>query len=226
MPDPSVLPPAPTRRPDPVPVIASNLTPIAGMIFLRWSPPEIVALYALDTALAMIAMCWLVMVHITEAGALRQGAKRALQIAGAALIGGVFFAVMLVGPVWITFADGEWLRSQPWRDPGFQTAMALQAAGSIYALWRTHRALDEREDDEDYLATEFRFLVARWGVVIVVAFFGAVPALGDTLGSALLVVVYAGASIWFALFPEKAHAIFFPNKGKDKVEKRRPAGRG
>lgn len=222
MPDPAVLPPAPTRRPDPIPVIVANLTPIAGMIFLRWSPPEIVALYALDTALAMIAMCWLVMVHITEAGALRHGVKRALQIAGAALVGGVFFAVMMVGPVWITFADGEWVRSQPWRDPGFQGAMAVQAAGSIYALVRTHRMLETRDDDESYLASEFKFVVARWVIVIFVAFLGAVPALGDALGSALLVVAYAGASVWFSLFPEKAHQLFH---GKPKGGQRRPAGR-
>lgn len=215
MTDPGVLPPAPTRRPDPVPIIASNLTPIAGMLILGWSPPQIVALYALDTALAMVAMCWLTMVHITEAGALSKGPKRAVQIAFTAVLAGSFFAAMLVGPVWITYADSEWMRSQPWRDNGFLSAMGVQAAGSLYALWRTHRALEARDDDEPFLATEFRFLVARWVVVIFVSFLGVVPALGDKLGSALLVVVYAGASIWFALFPERAYRMFFPNKSKE-----------
>ena len=205
---PSVLPPAPARRLDPVPVIVANVTPIAGMLLLGWSPPQILSLYALDTALAVYAMCWLVMVHITEAGALRHGIRRALGIALAAFIGGTFFAVMLVGPVWVTFADSAWLRSQPWRDPGFQAAMAVQALGSLYALVRTHRMLNQREDDEHVLSTEFKFLVARWGIVIFVAFFGVVPALGDGPGSALLVVVYAGASVWFTLFPEKAHQLF------------------
>jgi hypothetical protein len=168
-------------------------------------------------------MCWLTMVHVTEAGALRHGVKRALGIALAAFLGGTFFAVMMIGPVWITYADSAWLGSQPWRDSGFQAAMAVQAAGSIYALVRTHRMLDARDDDEDYLATEFRFLVARWIFVIAAAFLGAVPALGDALGSALLVVVYAGASVWFGLFPDKAHALFFPRKANARAE--RPAKR-
>ena len=211
MASPSVLPPGPSRI-DPIPVIASNLTPIAGMLILGWSPPEIFALYALDTALALYAMCWLTMVHITEAGALRHGPKRAMQIAAAALIGGTFFSVMLIGPVLATYGDSEWLRSEPWRDRGFQGVMAAQALGSLYALVRTHRVLNERDDDERYLAREFKFLVARWVILIPVAFFGAVPALGDRLGSALLVVVYAGASIWFSLFPKYAHRMFHGDK--------------
>jgi len=207
-----VLPPAPTRRPDPVPVIAANIVPIAGMLFLHWSPPALLALYALDTALALYTMCWLVMVHVTETGAPGRGARRALKIAAAALIGGTFLSVMLVAPVAITFADGDWLRSAPWRDAGFMTAVAMQVVGSVVALVRTHRVLVERTDDETYLASQFKFLIARWGVVLFVAFLGAGPALGDALGGALLVVVYAGASVWFTLYPEQAHRLFHPRK--------------
>lgn len=207
-----VLPPAPTRRIDPIPVIAANVVPIAGMLFLQWSPPALLALYALDTALALYAMCWLVMVHVTEAGALRHGFARALKIAAAALVGGTFLAVMLVTPVAITFADGEWLRSKPWRDGGFLSAAAMQTLGSLIALVRTHRTLVERTDDEPYLAEQFKFLVARWVIVIFVAFLGVGPALGDVLGGALLVVVYAGAGVWFTLFPERAHRLFHGDK--------------
>jgi hypothetical protein len=207
-----VLPPAPSRRADPVPVIAANVVPIAGMLFLHWSPPALLALYALDTALALCAMCWLVMVHVTEAGALRHGAGRAMKIALGALIGGAFLSFMLIAPVAITFADGDWLRSHPWRDSGFLTAAAMQAAGSLVGLVRTHRELVRRTDDEPYLATQFRFLVARWAIVLAVAFLGVGPALGDALGSALLVVVYAGASVWFTLFPEQALRLFHPRK--------------
>jgi hypothetical protein len=210
--EPSVLPPGPTPRVDPVPVIVANVTPVAGMLILRWSPPEILSLYALDTALALYAMCWLVMVHVTEADPSGRRRRNAVKFVAAALIGGTFFSVLLVGPVAITYADGEWLRSKPWLDRGFQGAMAMQALGSLYALVRTHRMLDQRDDDEKVLSTEFRFLVARWAIVIFVAFLGVVPALGDRLGSALLVVVYAGASVWFALFPEKAQQLF--HKGK------------
>ena len=92
--------------------------------------------------------------------------------------------------------------------------MAMQLVGSIVALVRTHWMLDERDDDEPYLAAQFKFLVARWIVVLGVAFFGVAGVLGDTLGCAVLVLVYAGASIWFTLFPEKAHELFHPKKGQ------------
>ena len=50
--------------------------------------------------------------------------------------------------------------------------------------------------------------------MLFVAFLGVGPALGDGLGGALLVAVYAGASVWFTLFPEQAHKLFHPDRKK------------
>ena len=217
MTDPSVLPPAPTRRVDPIPVIAANATAIVGMIALRWSPQSLLFLYALDTALSLYAMGWLVIEHVTEAKARERGIVRALKFGGAALLVGTFLNLVLVGPLVFLFVEGDWVRSHPWRDTGFQAAVAMQLVGSVFALVRTHRMLNERDDDEPYLAEQFKFLVARWVFVLGVAFFGVTGVLGDTLGSAVLVIVYAGASVWFTLFPEKAHELFHPRKDKPRA---------
>ena len=211
---PSVLPPVPTRRIDPIPVIAANATAIVGMIALNWSPQSLLFLYALDTALSMYAMGWLVIEHVTEAKAKERGIVRALKFGGAAFVVGTFLNLVLVAPLVFLFAEGEWVRSDPWRDAGFQAAMAMQLVGSIVALVRTHWMLNQRDDDEPYLAGQFKFLVARWIVVLGVAFFGVTGVLGDTLGCAVLVLVYAGASVWFTLFPEKAHELFHPKPDK------------
>jgi len=162
-------------------------------------------------------MGWLVIEHVTEAKAKERGLVRALKFGGAALVVGTFLNLVLVAPLVFVFAEGDWVRSDPWRDAGFQTAMAMQLVGSIIALVRTHRMLNERDDDEPYLAAQFMFLVARWIVVLGVLFFGVTGFLGDTLGCAVLVLVYAGASVWFTLFPEKAYELFHPKPDKPRA---------
>jgi hypothetical protein len=213
--DPAVLPPGPTRRVDPIPVIAANATAIVGMIVLRWSPQSLLALYAIDTALALCAMGWLVMEHVTEKRAKgRGGVAQALKQVFASLLLGAILSLVLVAPVLFVFAGGEWARSEPWRDSSFQGAVALQVVGSLVALVRTHLMLAAQKDGEPYLAREFKFLVARWGTVLFVVFFGVASFLGDWLGSIVLVLVYAGASVWYTLFPEKAHELFHGSKDK------------
>lgn len=215
MTEPPVLPPDPARRVDPIPVIAANATAIVGMIVLRWSPQSLLALYAIDTALALCAIGWLVMEHVTEKRAKgRGGFGHAVKQVFASLLLGAIFSLVLVAPVLFVFAGGEWARSQPWREASFQGAVALQVVGSLVALVRTHLMLAAQKDGEPYLAREFKFLVARWGTVLLVVFFGVASFLGDWLGSIVLVLVYAGASVWYTLFPEKAHEIFHGRKDK------------
>ena len=227
MADPAVMPPPHSRIADPVGLIAANITPVAGMLILRWPPADLVALYTLDTALALWSMAWLVMEHVTEAKSADRGVKRALKLGASSLLVAMLLGLVLIGPMAIMYADSEWVRQAPWRNASFQAALALQFAGSVYSLWRTHRMLDERDDDEPFLADQFRYLVARWIVVLGVVFLGIPGFLGETLGSALIVVVYAGASIWFGLFPDEARRMFFPNGKKDGAKpaepERRPA---
>jgi len=214
---PSVLPPAPTSRVDPIPVIAANATAIVGMIALRWSPQSLLALYAIDTALAFCMMGWLVMEHITEKNAKHRGFGHAVKQVFSSLLLGAILTLVLVAPVLFVFAGGEWARSQPWRDAAFQGAVAMQVVGSLFALVRTHLMLATQKDGEPYLAREFRFLVARWGTVLLVVFFGVASFLGDWLGSMVLVLVYAGASVWYTLFPDKANELFHPKPDKPRA---------
>jgi len=215
--DPSVLPPGATRRPDPIPVIAANATAIVGMIVLHWSPQSLLALYAIDTALAFCAMGWLVMEHVTEKNAKSRGIGRAVKHVAASLLLGAILSLVLVAPVLFVFAGGEWARSQPWRDPAFQGAVALQVVGSLVALVRTHLMLAAWKDGEPYLSREFKFLVARWGSVMFLVFFGISSYLGDWLGSIVLVLVYAGAGVWYTLFPEKADELFHGRKDRPRA---------
>lgn len=214
MTDPAVVPPSKPERIDLVSLLAANVAPIAGMIFLGWSPPMLVALYAIDTALAIYALSWLVIEHVTEAKSPDRGVVRALKFGAASLVVGSLMLVILISPLLIVLGESDWVISKPWNDRGFQGALAAQVAGSIYSLVATHRMLNERNDDDAFLKREFQFLIARWVVVLGVVFLGVASFLGETLGGALIVIVYCGATVWFRLFPERANRMFFPDKDK------------
>lgn len=216
MTDPAVVPPSKPERIDLVALVAANVAPIAGMIFLGWSPPMLVALYAIDTAFALYALVWLVMEHITEAKSPDRGLKRVVKLGLSALFLGSILSAILILPMVLMLGESSWAISKPWNERGFQGALAAQAAGSIYALVSMHRVLQERTDDDAFLKREFQFLVARWIVVLGVVFLGVATILGETIGGALIVIVYCGATVWFRMSPERAHRMFFPNGDKAK----------
>ena len=54
-------------------------------------------------------------------------------------------------------------------------------------------------------------------MVLCVVFFGVASFLGDWLGSMVLVLVYAGASVWYTLFPEKANELFHGKQDKPRA---------
>lgn len=216
-----MAPPSKPERVDLVPLIAANVAPIAGMLFLGWSPQVLVALYAVDTALSTYALVWLVMEHITEANSPDRGVVRVAKLGFAALFLGTLLAAILVGPMVLMWGESAWVLSKPWQDRGFLGALAAQAAGSAWSVVAMHRMLGERSDDDAVLKREFQFLVARWIVVLGVVFLGVASFLGERLGGALVVIVCCGATVWFRMFPERANRMFFP----DRSSRDGPAGR-
>lgn len=214
MTEPAVVPASKPERVDLASLVAANVAPVVGMILLGWSPPMLVALYAIDTALAVYALAWLVIEHVTEAKSPDRGVVRALKFGASAFVVGSLLLLFLLGPMVMMYGESQWVRSAPWNDRSFVGALAAQFVGSIYALVSMHRTLCERTDDDAFLKREFQFLVARWVVVLGVVFLGVATFLGETLGSALIVIVYCGATVWFRMFPERASRLFFPNGEK------------
>ncbi|HQU51170.1 MAG TPA: DUF6498-containing protein [Casimicrobiaceae bacterium] len=216
-----MAPPSKPERVDLVPLIAANVAPIAGMLFLGWSPQVLVALYAVDTALSTYALVWLVMEHITEANSPDRGVVRVAKLGFAALFLGTLLAAILVGPMVLMWGESAWVLSKPWQDRGFLGALAAQAAGSAWSVVAMHRMLGERSDDDAVLKREFQFLVARWIVVLGVVFLGVASFLGERRGGALVVIVCCGATVWSRMFPGRAKRMFFP----DRSSRDGPAGR-
>lgn len=194
-------------------VIAVNVTPVAGILLLKWAPEAVLVSYFVDTYLGFGMVLLMVMVHVT-------GDQRDRPIAGIrnwikAIVGIVILgAIMLpfVGlPLFFVFGDdgSAW---QLFRDRSFLSALAVQCAMSVYALVRLHRELQSRSDDDRVLAGRLFFLAARWIAVFIAVVIGLGTVLGPRIGSFIVVAIYAGASIYFELHPEAAMRFV---RGKD-----------
>lgn len=190
-------------------LVARNLVPAAGVLVLGWSAANLLILYYLDTVLEFAVVVLLVARHVTGLGRVGErtrsmGGPLDWIRAGA----GSLFAAVLIGlplgvPLFMFLASVDW-SWQELADRGFLAALAMQVVGSLTAAARANRELLARADDERVLKYRAAFIFARWlavGVAGVVVPFGL---LGPRIGGALLVLVYAGATVYFDLFPKRA----------------------
>jgi cell division protein FtsW (lipid II flippase) len=186
-------------------LIAVNVTPVAGIFLLGWRPEAVLVSYSVDTYVGVLSVILLLMIHVTgdEHDTPVEGWRRWSKLLGAL----VFFAAILVLPLMLPIAavlDGDTVARMLFEDRDFLLALAVQVVMSVYASVRVHRELVATHDDDRILTARGLFLAARWFVVFGAIGTGLVTALGPRFGSVLVVAIYAGASVWFELFPEHA----------------------
>jgi hypothetical protein len=116
----------------------------------------------------------------------------------------VLIGLPLGVPLFILLAQFDWSIGTALADRAFLTGLAVQAAGSVYGCVQAHRDLLARDDDEYVLKHRAAFVVGRWMVVLVVAMTGLAALFGPRFGGALVVLAYAGATVYFELYPERA----------------------
>jgi hypothetical protein len=198
-------------------LIARNLVPVGGALFLGWSAPNLLVLYFIDTLLAFGSVLLLVAAHVTGLGAV--GDTRRLRTAGDWLRGGfgTTLATLLIGlplgvPLFILLAEFDWAPLAAFADRSFAAGLLMQVGLSVSGFVQAHRELLAREDDERILKHRVAFIVARWGVVLFVAMSGLPGMLGPWIGGILVLVAYAGATICFELFPGSALAWINPRE--------------
>jgi hypothetical protein len=211
-------PPLPTTRVAPVDVasiVSRNLVPVAGLLLFGWSAPNLLVLYYVDMLFALASLLLLLMAHVTGfdgrgAGPVTTGTW--LRGAAAALAAAVLIGAPLGVPLIIVLSEYRWSFAAAWHDPGFTTGLAIQAAASAWLFVQAHRELDVRTDDERVLKRHTGFLFGRWFVLLIAAMTGLPGVLGPRVGGFLLVAAYAGASIYFELFPERGLAWLNPKE--------------
>lgn len=186
-------------------LIAVNVTPVAGIFLLGWQPEAVVISYSVDTYVGFLCVILLLMIHVTgdEYDTPIAGWRRWSKLIGALVFLGLFLALPLMLPLLIVL-DGDAVSRLLFGDRDFLLALAVQVAMSIYASFRVHRELLATHDDDRILTARGIFLAARWVVVFVAIGTGLVTGLGPRVGSLLVIAIYAGASVWFELFPDHA----------------------
>ncbi|HET7097647.1 MAG TPA: DUF6498-containing protein [Casimicrobiaceae bacterium] len=192
-------------------IVARNVVPVAGVLFLGWLAPNLMVLYYIDTILAFAVVVLLIARHVTgmgkpdERGRPLEGPFDWIKTGLGALLGSLLICLPLGVPLFMLLAEFDWSVSSALADRSFVTGLVLQIAASASGCVQAHRDLLARDDDERVLKHRAAFIVARWLVVAVSApltgFFGF---LGPRLGGALIVLVYAGGTIYFELFPDRA----------------------
>ncbi len=201
-------------------LVGANVVPVAGVLLLGWSAPNLLVLYYLDTILACAVVILLIARHVTglgnpgERGRPLRGPLDWTRASAGALLGALLICVPLGVPLFIVLAQYGWSLAAATADRAFVSGLAIQVAGSAVGCVQAHRDLLVRDDDENVLKHRAAFIVGRWLVVVIAAFTGIFGLLGPRYGGTLLILVYAGASVYFELLPERALRWLNPRDAK------------
>jgi hypothetical protein len=204
-------------------LVSRNLVPVAGVLLLGWSAPDLLILYYLDTVLGLAVVVLLIARHVTglgkpgEVGKPLDGPLDWMRGAAGSLFGAVLIGLPLGVPLFIMLAQFDWSIATALADRAFVGGLAVQAAGSVYGCVQAHRDLLARDDDEHVLKHRAAFVVGRWMVVLVAAMTGLAAVFGPRYGGALVVLAYAGATVYFELYPERALQWLNPSEARSET---------
>jgi hypothetical protein len=189
-------------------LVAANVAPLAGILLLGWSPVSILILYFVDTLLSLGVVMLLVMMHVTgnAQGRRFSGFQDWAQGIGALVFLGAIFALPLSLPLWF-IGPGNIGAEFERPDSGLLYGILLQTAMSALAAVRMHRDLEARDDDDRVLVRRGLYVLARWVSLFLAIGTGLVELLGARWGAFVLVAIYAGASVYFELHPERAERL-------------------
>jgi len=194
-------------------LVAANVAPLAGILFLGWSPASVLVLYFVDTFLSLGGVLLLVAAHVTgnDAGKRFAGWKDwAKAVIGLAIFGAIM-AFPLAFPLVVVLGEDLGMKTLA-HDRGFLIGLGWQILFALHALVRQHRELTLRSDDDRVLAHRALFLIARWVVMFMGTVTGLVGMLGPAIGGFVMVAIYSGASVYFELFPDRAQRLL---RGRD-----------
>lgn len=201
-------------------LVSRNLVPVCGALFLGWSAPDLLVLYYIDTCLAFAAVLVLVGRHVTGLGKAGgptrpiNGAGDWLRMTGGALVASLIIGLPLGAPLFILLAEFDWSPGAALARDAFVIGLMMQVGTTLTVFWQAHRDLLQRTDDERVLKHRAAFIVARWVITLLASMFGVAGVLGPRLGGAAVLLVYAGASIYFEMFPGSALAWLNPKEAR------------
>lgn len=178
-------------------IVARNIVPLAGVLFLGWRVGSVLLLYFLDTMLSIaVIMAGLMSVFArTDANAARLGP---IKISMVAIFMAAFFAIPLGMPVFILLAANNIGWRELVNDPGLRTGALMQTLAALWSYVELLRALRIASPEQLRIKRRFALVLLRWIGVLMTIYIG----LGVFL-PVLVVVAYAALSIWSEIAPDK-----------------------
>ncbi len=185
--------------------VARNLIPLAGILFLGWSAPNVLILYFVDTLFAMMVMFAGLMRSFLPPPSDEGWAARANAEVG--YVGaGLFLAVVLAIPLGVPLLFMLGGSVVGWRellaDPTFRSGLVLQAITAFWSGRDLYRALKTHTPDELRLKRRFALVFLRWMAVVMVSYFGVGFFLGR-YAAFFFVALYTIATIMIDVAPDK-----------------------
>ena len=185
-------------------IVARNIVPLCGILFLGWSAASTLVLYFADTLLSMAVLFAGVLRHfappVTDDGwAARLNGEVGM------IAGGVFCSLAVAVPLGVPliFMLGG---DVPWRellaDPGLQGGIVWQLVAAFWSYLALWRALHYATPDELRLKRRFALVFLRWIALVMVAYTGVGILLGRH-GAIVFVALYAIVSIWSEIAPDR-----------------------
>ena len=185
-------------------VVARNVVPLAGILFLGWSAQNVLIVYFADTLLTLAVLF---------AGALRSFAPPVENDGWAARLngevgmigGGVFLAVVVGIPllVFLFFMLGgrfDWRAALD--DPALRAGLVWQCIAAFWSYVGLYRALRHATADQLRLKRRLSLVFLRWMALVMVAALGVGFLLGS-YGALVFVAIYIGVSIWAEIAPDR-----------------------
>jgi len=211
---------APPARPPSVVHIALTVTRNAvgpvGILFLGWSAANMVILYFADTMVGIWAVFAAVGFKFSNADP-RQGWRAALEGALTGITVSLLLAAFTAVPLGIPVVMFLGASGLGWRqvaaDSGLRSGIGVIAGIGLLTAVRHVLALADGQAGDALVKRTFAILMTRWALVLM-AFYLLVGLLGR-FGLYVIVLIYAGASVWSELAPDRFARL---------IPDRRPAG--
>jgi hypothetical protein len=180
-------------------IVARNIVPLAGILFLGWSAEIALLLYLLDTLLAIAVILAALMSAFTAA---EDG--RAARINGEvgavamALAVTAFIAIPIGVPVVFVLGPSGFDWRAALADPALRTGALMQAIAALWSYADLWRALRNRSPDELRLKRRFALVFLRWMAVLMLIYSGI-----GVYSALLVVATYVGVSIFAEVAPDR-----------------------
>lgn len=185
-------------------IIARNIVPLAGIVFLGWSAQNVLVIYFADTMLTMA---------VIFAGVLRKFAPPIEDDGWAARLngevgmvgGGVFLMVAVAVPLGLPLLfmlGGNFDLRALLDDRSLLAGLAWQCVAALWSYLELYRALRTATPEQLQLKRRFALVLLRWMALVMVSYLG-VGFVAGRFAALIFVAIYVGVSIWAELAPDR-----------------------